>query len=59
MGDPAFRLLELDERHTELLDRLSELDHQIVIVLDDWMRTKNLGQAEAKNNDESNRPSVA
>ena len=42
MGDPTLRLLELDERHNKLLDRLSELDQQVVIVLDEWTRAKEL-----------------
>jgi len=59
MGDPMLRLLELDERHTELLDRLNELDRQVVIVLDEWARAKEFVQREAESNGENNRLSVA
>jgi len=45
MGDPTLRLLELDERHTELLDRLAELDQQVAGVLEEWTLTKELAQA--------------
>lgn len=40
MGDPTARLLELDAKHTELLDRLNELDEQVAAVLSDWTKTK-------------------
>ena len=49
MGDPMLRLLELDERHNELLNRLSELDRQVVVVLEEWTRAK-----EFVGNEESN-----
>jgi hypothetical protein len=42
MGDPIARLLELDTRHGELLDRLAELDQQISMVLTDWTNSKEL-----------------
>lgn len=40
MGDPLQRLMELDARHTELLDRLNELDLQVCAVLDEWIKSK-------------------
>ncbi|MDR0869596.1 MAG: hypothetical protein LBN39_02270 [Planctomycetaceae bacterium] len=40
MGDPTNRLLELDARHGELLDRLAVLDEQIESVLLHWTRPK-------------------
>lgn len=46
MGDPAVRLLDLDTRHGELLDRLAVLDQQVNEVLGDWTRTKEAFQAE-------------
>ena len=46
MGDPALRLLELDERHKELLDRMAELDRQVIVVLEEWTRAKELTKTE-------------
>lgn len=40
MSDPTIRLLELDQRHNELLDRLDELNEQINLVLEDWSKIK-------------------
>lgn len=40
MSDPTLRLLELDQRHSELLNRLDELNEQISLVLDDWSKAK-------------------
>lgn len=40
MGDPTARLLDLDARHCELLDRLAELDERVNEVLCDWNRSK-------------------
>lgn len=40
MGDPLQRLMELDARHTELLERLDELDLQVCAVLDEWIKSK-------------------
>lgn len=40
MADPVLRLMELDARHTELLERLSALDSEVDAVLNDWMKTK-------------------
>ena len=42
MGDPTARLLDLDTRHCELLDRLAELDQQVNDVLNEWTRSKEL-----------------
>jgi hypothetical protein len=39
MVDATLRLLDLDERHSELLDRLSVLDQQVNAVLADWSRS--------------------
>ena len=40
MNNTAERLLELDVRHGELLDRLTLLDQQIDDVLKEWTATK-------------------
>ncbi|MDR1478004.1 MAG: hypothetical protein LBJ00_03595 [Planctomycetaceae bacterium] len=40
MVDPTLRLLELDARHTELLERLSTLDMQVKEILSGWVPTK-------------------
>ena len=42
MVNPMIRLMELDARHNELLDRLSELDREVEGVLNDWTATKGL-----------------
>ncbi|MDR2345220.1 MAG: hypothetical protein LBE18_04065 [Planctomycetaceae bacterium] len=39
MVDPTLRLLELDARHTELLERLSILDKQVQEILSDWIQS--------------------
>jgi len=59
MGDPTLRLLELDERHSELLDRLSELDRQVVVVLDEWTQSKEFARSDSGNNGENDRLAVA
>lgn len=38
MTDPSTRLMELDARHTELLERLDQLDNELVGVLEEWTR---------------------
>ena len=40
MNNMTERLLELDVRHGELLDRLTLLDQQIDDVLKEWTATK-------------------
>lgn len=40
MGDPMLRLMELDARHTELLERLNVLDLEVSAVLNDWTKSK-------------------
>ena len=40
MDNVAERLLELDVRHSELLDKLTCLDQQIDDVLKEWTATK-------------------
>ncbi|MDR2170260.1 MAG: hypothetical protein LBP59_08975 [Planctomycetaceae bacterium] len=50
MVDPTLRLLELDARHTELLERLSTLDKQVQEILSDWTQTKD------KNETTENKP---
>ena len=40
MNNTAERLLELDVRHGELLDKLARLDQQIDDVLKEWMVAK-------------------
>ena len=40
MNNTAERLLELDVRHGELLDKLVGLDQQIDDVLKEWTATK-------------------
>jgi hypothetical protein len=49
MVDPTIRLLELDARHTELLERLSTLDQQVKEILSDWRQTND--KDEKKEND--------
>jgi len=36
MNNATERLLELDDRHSELLDKLARLDQQIDDVLKEW-----------------------
>ena len=59
MGNPTLRLLELDEQHNELLNRLSELDRQVVVVLEEWAQVKELAQNKEEKNAEENRRSAA
>lgn len=40
MKDELQKLLELDARHDELLDRLEELDQKVLGVLDEWVRSE-------------------
>ena len=40
MNNVAERLLELDDRHGELLDKLALLDQQIDDVLKEWTTAK-------------------
>ena len=40
MNNTAERLLELDVRHSELMDKLARLDQQIDDVLREWTTTK-------------------
>jgi len=40
MNNTAERLLELDVRHSELLDKLARLDQQIDDVLKEWTAMK-------------------
>ena len=40
MNNVAERLLELDVRHGELLDKLTRLDQQIDDTLKEWTSTK-------------------
>lgn len=40
--DPLQRLLELDARHNELLDRLEALDREVTIVLAEWTTSRPL-----------------
>ena len=40
MNETQNKILELDARHNELLDRLAELDAKILAVLEDWTRIK-------------------
>jgi len=47
MVDPIFRLLELDERHNELLEQLAELDRRINGVLGEWGTMRNNETKEA------------
>jgi hypothetical protein len=42
MTNTAERLLELDVRHGELLDRLTCLDQQIDDILQEWTATKEI-----------------
>jgi len=59
MGDPTLRLLELDERHNELLDRLSELDQRVAGVLEEWTRTNECAENKKSNNDGNNLKTAA
>ena len=43
------RLLELDSRHSELLDKLDWLDQQIDDVLKEWTATKEVRQESNEN----------
>ena len=40
MGNVAERLMELDVRHSELLDKLTRLDQQIDDVLKEWTEVR-------------------
>ena len=40
MNDTLNKILEIDARHNELLDRLAELDATILTVLENWTRSK-------------------
>jgi hypothetical protein len=51
MVDFTIRLLELDARHTDLLERLSTLDQQVKEILSDWTQINNKDE---KNEKESN-----
>ena len=42
MNNIAEKLLELDVRHGELLDKLTRLDQQIDDVLKEWTTTKDV-----------------
>jgi len=42
MNNVAERLLELDTRQGELLDKLAQLDQQIDDVLKEWSATKEI-----------------
>jgi len=42
MGNIAERLLELDVRHGELLDKLARLDQQIDDVLKEWTEAREI-----------------
>ena len=44
MNNTTERLLELDVRHGELLDKLAWLDQQIDEVLTEWTATKEVRQ---------------
>jgi hypothetical protein len=48
MVDPSIRLLELDARHTELLERLSTLDQQVKEILSDWLQINNKDEKSEK-----------
>jgi hypothetical protein len=53
MFDPTTRLLELDVRHTELLERLTTLDKQVQEILSDWNKSKEQNETselDAENN---------
>ena len=36
MNETLQKILEIDVRHTELLDRLADLDAKILAVLEEW-----------------------
>ena len=59
MGDPTLRLLELDERHNELLGRLSELDQRVAVVLEEWTRAGECSENEKNRNDGNNLKTAA
>ncbi|MDR1053943.1 MAG: hypothetical protein LBL39_07180 [Planctomycetaceae bacterium] len=48
MVDPTLRLLELDARHTELLERLSMLDRQVKEILSGWSQTNDKNETMGK-----------
>ncbi|MDR2763333.1 MAG: hypothetical protein LBB88_12075 [Planctomycetaceae bacterium] len=48
MVDPTIRLLELDSRHSELLERLSTLDKQVQEILSDWTQSKEQNESSEK-----------
>jgi hypothetical protein len=48
MVDPTIRLLELDARHTELLERLSILDQQVKEILYDWVQINDTEEKKEK-----------
>jgi len=37
MNESLQKILELDLRHNELLDRLADLDAKVLAVLEEWM----------------------
>ncbi|MGL6226719.1 MAG: hypothetical protein ACRC10_08850 [Thermoguttaceae bacterium] len=41
MNDSLQKILEIDERHTELLGRLEELDKAVLAVLEEWTQSRN------------------
>jgi len=49
MNNTTERLLELDVRHGELLDKLAWLDQQIDDVLTEWAATKDVLQETNEN----------
>jgi len=38
MNETLQKILEIDHRHSELLDRLADLDAKIRAVLDEWAK---------------------
>ena len=49
MNNTTERLLELDVRHGELLDKLAWLDQQVDDVLKEWTATKEVCQETSEN----------
>jgi len=50
MNESLQKILELDIRHNELLDRLADLDAKIQSVLEEW--TKGTGEGRGMRSDE-------
>lgn len=55
MKEPILKLLELDRRHNELLDRIAVLDQEVDAVLSEWTSLK---RSHHNGLDENHLPSV-